>query len=344
MKIAIISLTEKGRILSADIEKALLSQHHITRYCFSTHSDDFSRKFDNIYKLTEEIFLHSDALIFVCACGIAVRAVSAFVSSKISDPAVIVADDGGKFVIPVLSGHIGGANRLAEAVAEKINALAVVTTATDIGRKFSPDSFAMANGLLISDMKLAKKIAVAVLDGEKIGLFSEYECRNIPDVISYKNCRIGICISDNLEKKPFSETLNLVPKNIVVGVGCKKNIPCEIIGKRIAESLDLCGISHKRVCRIATVDIKFNEKGLNEYCEKNGLEADYFTADELSELQGNFTSSEFVRKTTGTDNVCERSAVKSSGGRLIMRKNSADGVTVALAEKPFFADFERKIL
>lgn len=344
MKISIISLTERGRILSARMADFLSPNHAVIRYCFSSHSDGFSRKFGSIYALTEEIFSDSDALIFVCACGIAVRAVAKHAVSKISDPAVIVADECGKFVIPVLSGHLGGANRLAEIVAEKIGATAVITTATDTGGKFSPDSFAIANNLIISDMEIAKKIAVAVLDGEKIGLVSDYPCRNIPDVISDKKYRIGMCISGDFNKKPFPETLNLVPKNIVVGVGFKRGVPCGTIGRRISESLISGGISEKRVCNIATVDVKADEKGLAEYCEAKGLTAEYFTAEELSELQGNFTASEFVKKTVGTDNVCERSAVKSSGGRLVMRKNSAEGVTVAAAEKPIFIDFERKML
>lgn len=345
MNISVVSLTEKGRILSVELHDFLKDNHTVRRYCFRKHTDKSAVIFDSIYRLTDKIFTESDALIFVCACGIAVRAVSSNIVSKISDPAVIVVDDCGKFVIPVLSGHIGGANRLAEIIAGKINAVPVVTTATDTGKKFSPDSFAFANGLIISDMKNAKEIASAVLDGERIGLVSDYECRNIPDGISPENnCRTGICISENSETKPFPVTLNLVPKNLIIGIGCKRGISCETIEKRVSESLVSAEISAERICGVATIDIKADEKGLNEYCRKNNFVLKCFTADELMSICGDFTASEFVRKTTGTDNVCERSAVVCSGGRLVMRKNAGDGVTVAVAEKPVIIDFERKIL
>ncbi|MDE7137654.1 MAG: cobalt-precorrin 5A hydrolase [Ruminococcus sp.] len=345
MNISVVSLTEKGRILSTEIVGFLKDNHTVMRYCFRKHTDESAEIFDNICQLTGEIFSKSDALIFVCACGIAVRAVCPHIVSKISDPAIIVVDDCGKFVVPVLSGHIGGANRLAEIIAEKIKAVPVVTTATDTSKKFSPDSFAVANGLIISDMKNAKEIASAVLDGEIIGLVSDYECRNVPDGISLENnCRTGICISKYSEIKPFSVTLNLVPKNLIIGIGCKRGVSCETIEKRVSESLLSAEISAERICAVTTIDIKSEEKGLNEYCQKNNFVLKYFTADELMNLHGDFTTSEFVRKTTGADNVCERSAVICSGGRLVMRKNAGDGVTVAVAEKPVIIDFERKIL
>lgn len=345
MNIAVVSLTENGRILSAKIAGFLENNHIVRRYCFRKHTDESAVTFDSIYRLTDEIFTESDALVFVCACGIAVRAVSGHIVSKTTDPAVIVADDCGKFVIPVLSGHIGGANRLAEIIAEKINAVPVVTTATDTGKKFSPDSFAVANGLIITDMKNAKEIASAVLDGEKIGLVSGYECRNIPDVISTAdNCRTGICINGDCKTKPFPVTLNLVPKNLIIGIGCRRGITCGIIEKRVSESLLSAEIPVDRICGVATIDIKSDEKGLSEYCRKNNFAVKYFTADELMNLQGDFTVSEFVRKKTGADNVCERSAVLCSGGRLVMRKNAGYGVTVAVAEKSVVIDFERKIL
>lgn len=345
MNISVVSITEKGRILSAEICSFLKNNHTLKRYCFVKHTDESAEIFDNIYQLTDKIFTKSDAIIFICACGIAVRAVCPHIVSKISDPAVVVTDDCGKFVIPVLSGHIGGANRLAEIIADKIKAVPVVTTATDTGKKFSPDSFASANGLIISDMKNAKEIASAVLDGEKIGLASDYECRNIPDGISLENtCRTGICISKNSEIKPFSVTLNLVPKNLILGIGCKRGVSCETIERRVSESLMSAEIPAERICGVATIDVKSDEKGLNEYCQKNNFFLKCFTADELMNLKGDFTTSEFVRKTTGTDNVCERSAVICSGGWLVMRKNAGDGVTVAVAEEPVIIDFERKIL
>lgn len=343
MNISIISLTEKGRILSGKIADFIGNFHNVRRYCFRKHTDNSAEIFDNLSELVEKIFNINDGIIFICACGIAVRTISPYIATKTVDPAVVVIDDGGKFVIPVLSGHIGGANRLTEILADKLKAVSVITTATDTGGKFSPDSFAVANSLIIKDIKISKIIASEILDNKKIGFISDYKYKNIPNEISlntkeYTGIYIGI---RNI--KPFPVTLQLIPKNIIVGVGCKRDTPCEIIENRINESLISADISPERISGLATIDIKSGETGIIEYCKKNKLIPEFYTAEELMAVSGEFTVSDFVLKTTGTDNVCERCAVKS-GGKLIMRKNSGSGVTVAVAEKDLIIDFERKIL
>ena len=118
-------------------------------------------------------FSAMDALIFVGACGIAVREIAPYVKSKKTDPAVLCIDEAGRFVIPLLSGHIGGANALAVELAEKLNATAVVTTATDVRGKFSVDAWAARHGCVISDMGLAKAVSAAILE-EDIPLCSQF--------------------------------------------------------------------------------------------------------------------------------------------------------------------------
>lgn len=345
MRISIISVTENGKRLSLRLCELFEENHAVNRFCHLKHSDSSAESFDSIYSLTDRLFIISDALIYVCASGIAVRAIARCIRSKASDPAVIVIDDCGKYVIPVLSGHLGGANRLAEIIAAEIGAAAVITTATDIGGLFSPDSFAAANNLIITDLNAAKEVAAAVLDGEKIGFVSDYEYVNMPEqFFSESACRIGICVSTDIYCKPFGITLNLVPKNIVVGIGCKKNTPIELIERRISEIFCGCGLDMERICCVSTIDIKSDENGIVGYCKKNKLMLHTFSANELMSVEGDFEKSEFVLKITGTDNVCERSAVLCSGGEIIIRKNAVDGVTIAAAEKAVYLDFERKIL
>lgn len=344
MNISIISLTENGRRISLKIAENS-EVHKIQRYCFYKHMDNKSEIFNNLSELAEKIFSGSDAVVFVCACGIAVRTAAPYVRSKLSDPAVIVIDDCGKFVIPILSGHIGGANALAKQLAEIIEAQAVITTATDIGGHFSPDSFAAANNLILSDYTMAKQIAAAVLDGEKIGLVSEYECMNIPnDIIRSKSQKYGVYIGRNNTVKPFDMTLCLVPKNIVIGIGCKRGVCMNTIEKTVKTALENADIQFEQVCGAATIDLKSDEAGLLEFCKKSGITLNFYTADELMEVEGNFSASDFVKKITGVDNICERSAVKLSGGNIIMSKYADNGVTVAAAEMPVTIDFERKIL
>lgn len=344
MKIAIISVTEKGRLLSRKVAEYLDEDHTAERFCFHSHTDENAQTFDNVNELAAKLFSDCDALIFVCASGIAVRAAAPYIKSKTSDPAVIVIDDCGKFVIPILSGHLGGANRLAQIIAEKIGAVPVITTATDVGGKFSPDSFAKTNGLVISDMDAAKRIAAAVLDGENIGLLSEYPCENIPHGLCVgEACKTGIYIGTESGKKPFETTLFLAPKNIVVGIGCKRGTAFETIEAHVKACLEAAKISGERLCAASTIDIKSEEKGLLEFCEHHKIKLLTYSAEELMSVEGEFSSSDFVLKTTGTDNVCERSVVMSGAG-LIMPKTSGNGVTAALGELPVSIDFERKML
>lgn len=343
MKAAIISLTENGRKLSGGIaEKAdfLCCE----RFCFASHSDCSAKSFDSLSELVSHIFEKYDALVFICACGIAVRAVAPHLRSKTTDPAVVVIDDCGRFVISVLSGHIGGANELAKRLAEQLGAQAVITTATDTGGHFSPDSFATANGLIITDMDAAKEIAAAVLDGEKIGFVSDYGYINMPEEFSAgTDCRTGIYVGCG-KKMPFPVTLKLVPRNIVLGIGCKRGTDCGAIESVAAAALKSADIAIERVCAVATIDLKADEVGLLALCEKHSWELCIYTAEELENVGGEFTPSDFVKSVTGVDNVCERSAVRCSGGQLILRKTAANGVTVAVAEIPLTLDFERKIL
>lgn len=344
MKISVISITENGRQISLEL-KNILREYDIQRYCFHSHCDDDSSSFDNLNEISETLFHSSDALIFVCACGIAVRTISPYIRSKLTDPAVIVIDDCAKFVIPILSGHIGGANVLSEIIAEKINAVPVVTTATDTGKKFSPDSFAKANELIITDMKAAKIIASAVLENEIIGIYSKYIMLNIPEQLSAnEKCRYGIVISDKICPCEFDFPLYLIPKNLVIGIGCKRGTSCDIIEKNVFKWLGQEKINPERIKSTATIDLKKDEKGLAEFCEKFGYQLDFYSSEQLMAVDGEFAKSDFVKNITGADNVCERSAVIRSGGELIMRKHSGDGVTCAVAEIPVIIDFERKML
>ena len=123
MRATVISFTEKGRLLSQKITDLLNETNTAERFCFHSHTDEKAQSFDDVCVLAAKLFDACDALVFVCASGIAVRAIAPHIKSKASDPAVIVIDDCGKFVIPLLSGHIGGANRLAQLIAEKIGAV-----------------------------------------------------------------------------------------------------------------------------------------------------------------------------------------------------------------------------
>ena len=333
MKTAVISLTERGRALSAKIGG--------DRYCYEKHCDPEAEPFADIRELTAGLFGQYDALVFVCAAGIAVRAIAPLIVSKLTDPAVIAADDCGRFVIPLLSGHIGGANGLARQIAAGIGAVPIITTATDSRGLFSPDMFAKANGLVICSMEAAKAVAAAVVDGRTVGFSCAYPHSPLPDELTEADSgSIGIRVSGDPGEKPFDVTLNLMPANIAVGIGCKRGTSSSDITTHIMRVFSDNGVDIRRLAAAATADIKADEPGLLEFCERFSLPLKTFSAEELMSAPGEFAHSDFVEKVTGADNVCERAAV-CAGGTLTVRKTAGNGVTAAVSELPVFIELER---
>ena len=223
---------------------------------------------------------------------------------------------------------------MAEKIAALTSGVAVITTATDINKKFSVDTFAVRNNLHIGDTKLIKEISSRILNDKKVGLYTDYKLKNVPDCFEESN-EVGICISDD-DKKPFRTTLNLMPKNVVLGIGCRKG--CETVEESILAFLKVNGVSVYSLFAVATVDIKKNEKGIVEFCEKFDIPLLTFSAKTLSAVEGEFTTSEFVKKTVGVDNVCER-AVCAVGAKITEKKTALNGTALALGRINTEIDF-----
>ncbi len=290
--------------------------------------------FRDTKSLIGDIFSCVDAIIFVSAAGIAVRCVAPFIKSKTTDPAVLAVSEDGKFVIPLLSGHIGGANALAEKLAFSLDATAVITTATDINSRFAVDVYAAENNLAIGDMTAAKLVSAAILAGEEVGFCSDTGAA-LPseDLTPAKSGRLGVCVSYNENNRPFDTTLTLVPKNITLGIGCRKGVCPEVMLDFIKGTLKAHAVSEKAVCRIASIDLKRGEKAIAEAAACFNCGVVFYTAEELMAAEGDFKPSPFVLSKTGTDNVCERAAaLASGGGSIIIKKQACGGVTVAAAK------------
>lgn len=370
MRVAVLSVTENGGTLSAAMAQALAVRHEVDRYAYARYAGEGQTPFGSLDGLMRERFQAYDAWIFISAAGIAVRAIAPYIVSKQTDPAVVVIDEGARFAIPVLSGHIGGANALSRRLGEITGARPVITTATDVGGRFSPDVFAAANDLIITDLSAAKEIAAAVLRGETIGIVSEYPIAHLPmecGMCTEENAfRAGICITSDPTRRPFPVTLHLVPRNLVLGIGCRRGVPAERIASHVDASLrTICPegmdeaawirLMHQRITAVASIDRKADEKGLADYCEVLGVTPVFYSAEDLAAVpdpgamsgsaagEGAFSSSAFVEETVGVDNVCERSAVLCSGGRLILPKTAGGGVTVAAAEIPLTLDAEKEM-
>lgn len=258
----------------------------------------------------EALFTTADALVFVCACGIAVRTIAPFVKDKTTDPAVVVLDDTGKNVISLLSGHIGGANKLACRIAEITGGNPIVTTATDVHNLTAVDEWAKENNCAIENIKAAKEVSSEILQGH----------------------RVGVAITEETIPAPFPVTLWLRPKTLVLGAGCKKDIDSEYVINSMKDFMKKNGLSPLSIKAVASIELKKDEKALNDLAAHLEVPFVTYTAEELSEAQGDFSSSKRVFEVTGVDNVCERAAVLCSGGELEIKKTLYKGVTFALAK------------
>ena len=169
-----ISFTGNGRRLEKSLAHELEKEGHQVLQavkCKELESDKDAVKC-SAREWTGEQFRTRDVLIFIGAVQIAVRLIASFIGSKTTDPAVLVLDEKGQYCIPILSGHIGGANEMAERIAEMAGALPVITTATDIRGKWAIDVFARKNHLYIEDMQKAKQISAKILE--------EWENKELP--------------------------------------------------------------------------------------------------------------------------------------------------------------------
>ena len=321
MKTAVISFTERGNELN----------RRITAFLYGEPFESAK----NIKELVKRLFNDFDAFVFIGAAGIAVRAVAPNIKSKDTDPAVIVCDELGQYVIPILSGHIGGANELAYKIAEKIGAVSVITTATDINNVWAVDTWAVKNNFNIENIANIKYISSALLKGEKVALKTDFPINGaVPDGLTFLKNPNGIVVSPFL-LKPFEHTLNVVPRCINIGVGSRKNAD----ENSLVEAFETLKISKNAVKSVSTIDIKKNEKSVQTLAEYFGVPLITYTADQLNTAEGEFTSSEFVKQITGTDNVCERSAVLS-GGELIVNKIKGNEVTIAVSMENTELNFE----
>ena len=276
-----------------------------------------------------ERFASCDALIFVCSCGIAVRCVAPFVRSKTEDPAVLAVDELGRFVIPLLSGHIGGANALAQRIASAVGATPVITTATDANGRFSVDEWAARCGYHLSDLGAAKAVSAAILEGD-VPLVSDLPVAGeLPPGLKYGGGETGIYVTYTTGE-PFRTTLRVVPPCVRLGIGCRKGVSKEAIRAAVESVLSENGVDPHAVRSVASIDLKSGEAGLLDYCREAGLPVTFYSSGELNAVQAVASSSEFVRSVTGVDCVCERAALVGAD-RLIINKTARQGVTVAAA-------------
>ena len=323
--IALVAFTPRGTELGSLLAKELgASLAHPGQEGFS------------LLMWTAEQFPTREALVFIGAAGIAVRAVAPHSKSKAEDPAVVCLDELGQYAIPLLSGHLGGANALARKLAALTGGTAVITTATDVNSLFAVDLWAKRQHMAVLQPERIKNVSARILRGETVHVDSPWpiagEKPELVEVGTPGDVRVSCYREDGA-------ALQLVPRIVTLGIGCRRGTTKEQLETGFARFCDERNLLPQSIEAAASIDRKADEAGLRAFCAAHGWPIHFYTAEELKAVPGDFSASPFVEQTTGVDNVCERAAVKDSGGELIEKKAAAKGVTFAAAEGPFASDW-----
>ena len=281
-----------------------------------------------------------DGFIFISATGIAIRMINSYIESKTKDPAIVVVDDFGKFSISLLSGHLGGANKIAQWIGENIGAIPVITTASDSRGIDSIDMFAKENNYYMEDMNSITKITSMMVNEKRIGLYTEdgvainYEnieiIQDLNNIDQTLDGAIIVSSKHDIGKIGVPYTV-LRPRNINIGIGCKKGIDTEIIIDAIEAALIDKNLSIRSIKSMGTVEVKRFEVGIIKAAEYLKCPLKIFTLDEIRPLEDMFQKSQFVKDTIGVYSVSEPCAYLL-GGDLITRKSRYNGVTISIAQ------------
>jgi len=328
MKYAVITFTKKGdqiaEILALSLDIDLYSKKNGSSF--------------NFLEVSKKVMENYKGIIFVGSTGISVRAIAPYLKSKEVDPAVIVIDNSCNYVISLLSGHLGGANKLTLEISSILEAQPIITTATDNLGITSPDMVAKDNGLIISDMKKAKDIASLLIERKKIGFFDEKGIIKTPT--GYSSNLEGICgllcisSSERIDTKLVANvipTLKLIRKNIVLGIGCRKNFPSEKMKQIVLMMLKEYNIDIRAIKHVTTISIKKDEVAIRTLVNHIKCKLKIFTIEDIRPIQHKFCGSDFVEKTIGVCAVCEP-CVELSGATIIKNKMKLDGMTLCIGE------------
>ena len=338
--------------------------------------------FDSVGAWAGEAFAQGcDGIVFVGACGIAVRAVAPYVASKMHDPAVVCVDEAGRWAISLLSGHVGGANDLARRIARIVGATPVVTTATDVRGAFAIDEWAARCGLVIANPQFIKRVSSALLEGGHIGVrvgrqvsltgklpagFVREEYAGDTDSAGDTNdagdirkpcpaeaapahdsadtaraLHAHVHIGPELPGESDPDTLHLITRNAVVGVGCRRGCEPATLQDSVETALASLGLAPEAVSTLATIDLKAAEPAVVKLAAKHDWRLRTFSAQALAAQGGDFASSEFVLTHVGVDNVCER-ALACCGAARVLNKQAHQGTTVAVGLVPEVLSFDMK--
>ncbi|MBI5048419.1 MAG: cobalamin biosynthesis protein [Deltaproteobacteria bacterium] len=351
MNLAIFALTKNGIKLAGTFSKK------IDNAALFTNPIDFKQDVKRAFK-------RHDGLIFITAAGIVVRTIAPILKSKAEDPAIVVMDEKGKYVISLLSGHLGGANNLAREIAKMVGGQSVITTATDVNKLPCIEDIADRFNLAIEDFNKIKIVNSAIVNGRPV-VFVVDDAKRRKAIKRFLGSRVQgfkfyksavqalknkidalVVITNKWQDTPSPSPLPrgegrkgrviLRPRDLVVGIGCDRGVKLKEVEGAYFSVLKKWDVSLLSVRNIASIDVKKDEKGLLRFAKKYNLKIDFYSKDELADMPLPSGFSKFVMGKVGVGGVCEPAALKSAGTKKIwIRKQKIGRVTIAAAKAPF---------
>lgn len=364
-KTAVIAITENGKSLALKLRSLMedCDLYFNTSKNSTDNNGDHEQKINIHSELSEnikyidikfkdfvgDIFNVYESIVFIMATGIVVRSIAPYLESKLSDPAVIVMDERGKNIISLLSGHVGGANELTLKISKLICANPVITTATDVNEKASLDMIAKKLNAYIDNFRAnVKEVNSLIVNNKSVGILinGDYKVDTsgfkvldaLRDNISYdldKDLNKVVVITDKQSLKlddtiDNEKVIKVVPKDIVVGIGCRKDTSSKFMFESLIDYLNLCNIDINSIAKIGSINIKKDETAIKDLADKLRVEFEVFDACEIGSVDFLYKKSEFVKKNVGVYSVSEPVAHLMSEGNLIYGKKKYKGITFAL--------------
>jgi cobalt-precorrin 5A hydrolase len=313
--------------------------------------------------LLADTFCAYDCQVFVISVGAVVRMVAPLLKNKKVDPAVLCIDDASRFTICVLSGHVGRGNAFTERVASILGNQPVITTASDAIGTLTVDILGRELGWTLDDPdRNVTRGCAAVVNATPVLIVQETgepgfwpEDRPLPEGVTYARSLEGVdaaafemllIVSDRdvaaSHPAHFANAVVYRPRSLVLGIGCDRGTPLELIERGVAAVLARHGLSEKSVKGLATLDRKGDEPALLALAEQRGWPLRTFTAEELDGVAGIENPSAVVERHVGTRGVSEPAALLAAGAeRLLVGKQiytepgAGRSMTLAVARVPF---------
>ena len=343
MTLAICAITAGGATLARRLG-TLLPEAEIWLPEKLRANDDCHYSTLGMTNLLPQLYSQGHGLICIMASGIVVRSLAPQLRSKALDPAVIVLDEAGQFVISLLAGHLGGANALTRKIADLLGATPVITTATDVNGLCAWDEAARLAGLAIEPLERIRTLNSLLLRGEKIALVDPEGLiagsfattpgiTLVPDFSAAASAGAAgrVFVTEQLiPQEP--DLLLLRPRRLVLGIGCNRHTSKTEIAQAVEAVLNRAGLALLAVGRVATIAEKGNEAGLLAFAEELHLPLTTYRREELNSVRCPSPPSVYALAAVGAHGVCEPAALLAAeGGPLLIPKQKCGQVTVAVA-------------